>query len=206
MKKNTSNKNYTMICSVFVVSLVIIASSISYAFLKLEVEGETTQTIIETGTYDIETSLDTASAFSATNMMLIDESEIEAKSKSMEFTVKSKNANANAGKFDVYLKDIAISNGMIDSNFKWQLLMDGNIIATGDFDNIDTNGVKSTSKTDTENIKYYDSFNLKSAISFNGYNQSTLKLRVYLLNDNTVNQNNLMNGTFECRVGIEAYI
>lgn len=208
MKKQISNKKYMIICSVFVVSLVIIAMSVSFAYLKLDISGaeNATETKIETGTFDIKTSLTNTSAIIATNMMLISETEIEEKSKSISFTAQSSATANTPGKFNVYLKNISISKGLIDANFKWQLLMDSEIIGSGSFSDIETNGVASATNTNTETTNYYDMYYLKEAIDFNGFNESILELRVYLLNDSTVNQNNLMNGTFECIVGIEGYI
>jgi len=204
--KNTKRNKYMIMCIVFVVALITIAVSISFAYIKLNVTGDTTETKIETGTYDIETSLSSVTAFNATNMVLINEEEIEEKAESISFTVKPKNTNSKAGKFNVYLKDISISNGLIDSSFKWQILMDGKVIDSGDFSTIESKGIKSTTVNDTETMKYYDSFDLKSNIEFNGFNESSIEIRVYLLNDSTINQNNLMNGTFQGKVGIEAYI
>lgn len=207
MKKQISNKKYIIICCVFVVSLMIIAMSISFAYLKLDVSGveNATETKIETGTFDIKTSLTNVNAINATNIMLINEDEIEAKANSISFTVQAASTTNKAGKFNIYLKDIVISKGMIDSNFKWQLLMDGKIIGDGNFANIENDGIASSTNTNTDTINYYDTFYLKEDIEFNGFNESTLELRVYLLNDSSVNQNNLLNGTFEAKIGIEGY-
>lgn len=207
MKKQISNKKYIIICCVFVVSLMIIAMSISFAYLKLDVSGveNATETKIETGTFDIKTSLTNVNAINATNIMLINEDEIEAKANSISFTVQAASTTNKAGKFNIYLKDIVISKGMIDSNFKWQLLMDGKIIGDGNFANIENDGIVSSTNTNTDTINYYDTFYLKEDIEFNGFNESSLELRVYLLNDSSVNQNNLLNGTFEAKIGIEGY-
>lgn len=207
MKKKLSNKKYFIICCVFVVSLAIIAMSISFAYIKLEISGieNVTETKIETGTYDIKTSLTSASAFNVTNMMLINESEIETKANSISFTAQAASTTNKPGKFNIYLKDVVISKGLIDVNFKWQLLMDDKIVGNGSFNDIEVNGVASTTTANTDTVNYYDMFYLKEAIDFNYFNESTLELRVYLLNDSTLNQNNLLNGTFECKVGIEGY-
>ena len=204
--KNTKSNKYIIMCIVFVVALITLAFSVSFAYIKLEITGETTETKIETSTYDIETTLSSATAFNVSDIMLINEDEIDIKSESVSFKVKAKDSNSKEGKFSIYFKDVAISNGLIDSNFKWQILMDGEILDSGDFSAIEKNGIKSTTISDTESIKYYDSFNLKSNIEFNGFDESTIEIRIYLLNDSTINQNNLINGTFEGKIGIEAYV
>lgn len=205
MKKEHSKSLYVVICLIFVISLIVIAFSISYAIAKPDVFGNPTETIINTSTFDIETSLDSLNNFSASNMSLLNTSEIEENAPKIEFTVKSKSATDNAGKFNIYIKDISISNGLIDSNFKWDLIMDGNVIKSGNFSDIETKGVISTTIENLENVKHFDSYYLATGISFNNFQQSSLVLRVYLLNDSTLNQNNLMNGNFECKVAVEAY-
>lgn len=204
MKNKIMNK-YTIMCIVFVVALITLAFSISFAYIKLETAGETTETKIKTGTFEIETSLETVNSLNATNMMLINEDEIEEKANSLTFTAKADSSNTSTGEFAIYVKDVTISKGLIDKNFKWQLLQDGKIVGNGSFENIDSDGVASSSKTNTDDINYYDTYYLIKDIPFNGTEESSLELRIYLLNDSAVNQSNLMNGTFECRVGIEGY-
>jgi hypothetical protein len=76
--------------------------------------------------------------------------------------------------------------------------MDDKIIANGSFGDI------STTNTSNSDTNYYDTYYLKKGIDFNGFNTSNLKLRIYLLNS-SLDQSNLLNGTFECKVAIEAY-
>lgn len=205
MKKEHSKKVYIGICIVFVVALVTLATSISFAYYKANVKEENkTQTTVKTGTFDIETSLSTTSAIHANDMNLINPEEIETQAKSIRFTAKSKSNTSNPGKFNIYLKDIAISNNLIHNDFKWQLLMDNEVIASGDFADLIVNGKSSTTKTNTDSVKYFDTYYLKTATNFNGFNQSNLEVRVYLLNSSE-NQNSLMNGTFSGKVAIEAY-
>ncbi len=202
--KGTNTKNY-ILAILLVLSIVALVASFTYAFFLTDTPGEVTQTKIESGTFDIATSLTNLSGINATNMTLLEESEITEKSNKINFTVQSKSSTNNAGRFNIYLKDITISTGMINSSFKYQILMDGNIIQNGDFSRLNTLGIISTSKTSTDAIKYYDNLVLASAIDFDDFNESEIEIRVYLLNDNTVNQNDLMNGNFSCKVGVEAY-
>ena len=181
MKKEHSKNAYAFMCTAFVVSIIIIAVSFSYAFLVPKVYGENTQTTIEAGIFDIETSLDNSSAIIAQNMIILNEDEVESKAEKIDFTVKSTATTDNAGKFNVYLKDIAISNGLIDSNFKWDLIMDGEVIKSGSFSNIETIGISSTSKEDTDTAKYFDTYYLATGINFNNFEASNMSIRIYLL-------------------------
>lgn len=205
MKNIHSNKRYVIMCIVFVGALIVAIFSFSYAYMQTNIYGDLTETTIKTGTFDIKTTLTNTSGINATNMMLINEKEIEEKAKNITFTVQAASTTNNPGKFNIFLKDIVISKGLININFKWQLLMDDKIIGNGSFDDIEVNGMQSTNNTNTETVNYYDTYYLKEAISFDNFNESTLELRIYLLNDDSVNQKELLNGIFKCKVGIEGY-
>lgn len=198
MKNKKSNSKYLIMCLIFVVAIIVIGVSLSYAFTVADITGDFTETTIQAGTFDIETSLTNMDALNASNMLLINEDEIETEAETLEFTVASKSTSDNAGKFNVYLKNIKISNNLISNDFKWQLLMDDKIIANGSFGDI------STTNTSDSDTNYYDTYYLKKGIDFNGFNTSNLELRIYLLNS-SLDQSNLLNGTFECKVAIEAY-
>ncbi|MBO5096536.1 MAG: hypothetical protein J6B98_06645 [Bacilli bacterium] len=205
MKNKSSLNKYVIMCVVFVISIIAIAFSISFAYMESDILGELTETKVNTGTFDIKTSLTNTTAINTKNMMLISEDEIEDKSNKISFTVQAASTTGKAGEFNVYLKDVIIDKGLIDPNFKWQLLMDDEIIGEGDFSNIDTDGIKSETNTNTDTTNYYDMFYLKKAISFKEFNESTLEIRVYTLNDSTVNQNNLLYKTMQAKIGVEAY-
>ena len=206
MKRKFNGLGYTALIVIFAVALIVSAFNVSFSYYVAKVEGTPTKTNVKAATFDFETSLTNLSGLKATNLDLINENEIEAKSTKLNFTVQSKAITKSVGKFNIYLKDIAISKNLITdgtTDFKWQVLMDNEIIATGNFSDLKTKGTASETP-DTDTTSYYSRYYLKEGINFKGLNQSTISVRVYLLNT-TGNQNYLMNGTFECKVGVEAY-
>mgnify|MGYP004508880323 FL=1 len=204
MKEETKiSKNYVIICAIFVVALLILGISLTYAFFETNISNDFTETKFTTGTFSMDTNLTDASVINASNMTLLNTNEVESKSEKINFTAQAKNNN-NA-KFNIYLKNITISSNMIDSSFKWQLLADNKVISSGDFSDITKNGKLSTSKTSTDLVKYYDTYYLKKAGNFNGNNEMNFEIRLYLLNS-SVDQSSLIDGTFSSSAAIEGYL
>lgn len=197
------SKKYMVICIVFVCALLILGISLTYAFFEADLSSNFTETKVTTGTFDISTNLNDTSVINASNMNLLTESEIATKAEKITFTAQAKN-NKNA-KYNIYLKNIKISSNMINSSFKWQLLADNKVISSGDFSDMTKNGKLSSSKTSTDSIKYYDSYYLKQAGSFNGNSEMNFEIRLYLLNS-SVDQSSLLGGTFEASAAIEGYL
>lgn len=203
MEKQKYSKNYTVICIIFVVALIILGISLTYSFTIADLQGNFTETKIQSGTFKMDTDLPDSNVITANNMVLINEDEIDAKSEKINFTAQVK--NESTGFYNIYLKNITISNNMIDSSFKWQLLADDVVVSSGDFSDIITNGKLSTTKTSTETIKYYDTYYLKQAGEFNGASVTNFEIRLYLLNS-SLDQSSLIDGTFEASVAITGYL
>ena len=198
-EKKDSNLRIVAACFLVAIVILIVGFGVAFSYFQFEYDKDTqTESTISSQKYNVETSLTSASAVDATNLQLIDASEAGTQAPSLNFTVKGN------GKFNVYLKDIAISSNMINSAFKWEVVMDGSIIASGDFSDIITNGVVDNTKTSTEQMKYFSRYDLKNNISFNGNNTSNMTVRVYLLNDPVNDQSSLLGGTFENKVAIES--
>lgn len=203
-----NNLKYIVMCGVFIVSLIVLAMSASYAFTKASVTNvNNTQTTLKSTTYNITTSLTTASGISVYDLPLIEESEIPTKSASLDFDVVSNN-NHNSGKLDIYLTDISISKKLIDTygSFRWQLLDGSTVISSGSFNDIETNGVSSTTQTDTDTTLYFEKYYLKRELTIGQTQTKNFTFRVYLLNDPNGNQIELTNQPFECKVTVEAYM
>lgn len=203
MEKQKYSKSYTVICIIFVVALIILGISLTYSFTIADLQGNFTETKIQSGTFKMDTDLPDSNVITANNMVLINEDEIDAKSEKINFTAQVK--SESTGFYNIYLKNITISNNMIDSSFKWQLLADDVVVSSGDFSDITTNGKLSTTKTSTENIKYYDTYYLKQAGEFNGTSVTNFEIRLYLLNS-SLDQSSLIDGTFEASVAITGYL
>ncbi|MBE6161810.1 MAG: hypothetical protein E7158_06300 [Firmicutes bacterium] len=185
--------------------LVTLIGAATYAYFELESEATNkTETKVQTSTFDIETSLTNLDGINAKDIPLINEEEIDTKAVTLDFDVKSLARTKLPGKFNIYLKDVEITNNFISEYFKWQLVMDGNVIGSGDFSDINTKGTPDSNKTNTNSKSYFSNYYIKQGINFNGFNKSNLSLKIYLLNAE-VNQNSLLNGNLKAKVAVEAY-
>ena len=109
------------------------------------------------------------------------------------FTITlDKNLSTYQTAIEISLKDIAMSNELKTSNYKYELLQDGNIVASGDFSNI---GTSST-------------LNLQPLTVFTPATYpTTYNYELYIwLSDDGSNQNNLMNKVFTAKIAINSAI
>lgn len=199
-----SNIKYIVASALVMVFILLVGAGVSYAFFELEDNNIYYESSGETTTFDIESNLSEKDGIKVDNIPLIDESEINEKAITIDFNIKSIAKTKSPGKFNIYMKDVAISKGLKDSSFKWQIEMDGNIIETGDFSNIDLKGTLDTTKLEDDK-NYYRTYYLANNINLNGYQRSNIKVRIYLLNDSEKEQNNLLDGSFEGKLAIEAF-
>ena len=94
MKEETKiSKNYVIICAIFVVALLILGISLTYAFFETDISNDFTETKFTTGTFSMDTNLTDASVINATNMTLLNTNEVESKSEKINFTAQAKNNN-----------------------------------------------------------------------------------------------------------------
>ena len=93
------SKKYIIICIVFVVALLILGISLTYAYFQFDISSNFTETKFTTGTFSMDTNLTDASVINATNMTLLNTDEVESKSEKINFTAQAKN-NTNA-KFNI---------------------------------------------------------------------------------------------------------
>lgn len=205
MKKiSGSSIKYVVMCIVFIVALIVIAMSASFAYYKAQKDGTATQTKLRSNELNITSNLNEQAGITINDLQLIHEEEIPTTSATINFTVTTAN---NAGELEVYLKDISIATGLIDTygSLRWQLLDGTTVIANGSFNDIETNGVPSTSQTNTATTLYFDKYNLKTGISIPASTTKSFTIRIYLLDDPNNNQIGLTNLTFSCKAGVVGY-
>ena len=185
-------KNITKVL-VLVVSLIVIGISGTYAYYTLAMTGEATKTTAKSGVFKIISSLDTANAVNNTKLKLIEPTEKEVKAEKVTFTVTSKDESTIDGQYFIYLKNITLSKNLYSKYLKWELLQNGEIKDSGTFED--------AVRTDTvANIKLN-----KEALQITKKTTDTLIFRMWLENDENVNQISLTEGSFAGRLFLEAF-
>lgn len=196
-----SNKKTIALSILAVASIIAIASTATYAYFKIPVHGEFSDTSVQTSKFSVETNVNTVPGLNE-KLTIIDESDISTKASTIDFTVKSTSTNDSNGEFAVYLKDLEISKNLISQYLKWDILVDGIKVQSGGFDTLSTKGVL-ISQTETNNT--YSTFYLGTGINLADDQVKNVTVRIYLLNDPTVNQISLIDGYLSCKAGVEIY-
>ena len=132
----------------------------------------------------------------------IKENEIEEYGAVANFTVKGaeNNVTDNNIVYDITLTDIDIMDGLLDENFKFQLLKNDVIIGEGNFSSLQV-------EKKGEKYKYYQRVILnENVLNLPKYTDTadSFQLRIYIL-DNGSDQSSLMGQRFRAKVEIATY-
>ena len=168
------------------------------------------------GTYAVKTAYDSINASVSTGnigvvfvgdssvttgeMAPISSSEVSTKALKTTFTVKGASANPSNVYYDVTLKNIDIGIGLLDQNFKFELIKNGTTISEGNFKDLEVEKVDGT-------LKYYQRAILTSTpqkLPSNSSTPDSYELRIYIL-DNGENQAHMMEQDFEADLEISLY-
>ena len=133
-------------------------------------------------------------------MAPISSSEVSTKALKTTFTVKGASANPSNVYYDVTLKNIDIGMGLLDQNFKFELIKNGTTISEGNFKDLEVEKVDGT-------LKYYQRAILTSTpqkLPSNSSTPDSYELRIYIL-DSGENQAHMMEQDFEADLEISLY-
>lgn len=142
------------------------------------------------------------SAVSSDDLLPVTASEIATYAVKSNFTVKGAESNPTDIQiyYDVTLKNINIGEGLLDSNFRFQLLKNGSVISEGNFKNLQ---VEKTSGT----LKYYQRAILTETPQLLPSYSSTAdsyEVRFYVL-ETGMSQEHMMNQSFSADLEISLY-
>ena len=142
------------------------------------------------------------SAVSSDDLLPVTASEIATYAVKSNFTVKGAQSNPTDIQiyYDVTLKNINIGEGLLDSNFRFQLLKNGSVISEGNFKNLQ---VEKTGET----LKYYQRAILTETPQLLPSYSSTAdsyEVRFYVL-ETGMSQEHMMNQSFSADLEISLY-
>lgn len=181
-------KKLVTIFSLTVLVITIIMIGASYAWY---VANNKTKIVIESlGEEAMKISFEETDIISLDNAVPINDSISDLGASFNNFNINLGKMNINTS-LSIKIIDIAIANELKISNFKYQLLKDSVVMATGDFSSIGS---------DVEKIIYTQ--NILSGTE-NTTNSWTLKI---WLSDDENNQNNLMNKSFSGKIQASIYV
>lgn len=141
--QENNEKKYIILSILFVLALLLIGISATYAFFTRRVEApkEKTQSNVLTGVLDID--FQTNKYIHNTSTKLINDTEIFTKADKSEFVIKrSENTTVDNVAYNLYLDIIKLDNELKNEHVKWALYKelnpnaDSTPISSGNFANI----------------------------------------------------------------------
>ncbi len=204
MKKNHSIKTYTVIAVLFVVSLVVLAVSVSYSFFNIRVSGEVQKKTPDgAGDFLVTSTLNDSDIINAAELALIDGTNYLTEAESVSFSVtNSVDSDVNA-KYTIDIDEMSLSKNLASKYFKWVIIVNGEEKARGDFAD-ETIAPEGTSDTTlVENLTKH-LITEENALSLNIGATDNLVFYMWLENDEAVDQLYLTNGTFKGKLSMSA--
>lgn len=194
---NEKKDNSNLLRSILVVCLVLLLGvSLTYAYFvrKVESNGSDTKTEVISGMIDVD--FETTEYINNSDTWLINDSEVISKGDKNVFSVKrGANSTVDDVFYNIYMTNISITNNLKSSYFKWRLYnvenptIDTAAVAEGNFSSIGNN---TKIQLNQAKINLPDGINHKYV------------LYVWISNDNNIIQNEMLEGTFEAKILIEA--
>ena len=183
--------NATVFVYVAVILLIVVISvSGSYAWFSANVNNDTVyETVITAG--DLKLGFENSQYFTVNDMVIIDSSEVETLAPKSEFDVK--NTGSVDASYDLYF-NATLTNNLIHNDFKWELLIDGVSVNSGNFGTITPGSVSPTSAS-------FKITNTPITLSANQVNSCVFRV---WLQDANYNQITLTEGTMQGNVSISA--
>lgn len=210
MENNTQKretKKYLVMVVVFVLSIVVIGVSASYAFFSASITGNGEVPSSSTGTLNVTTTLTNTPAINSTELVIIDAAEYKTKGEKIEFSVTNQNTSNVNAKYTIKLVEMSLSKKLFSKYFKWELVInegtegekkfngnfaDAAIAAEGNED--------STLVTNLTKILVPE----EEALKLNVSQTDQIKFYIWLENDVNENQLYLTEGTFNGKLSLDA--
>lgn len=207
MNEKTELKNHLIKIGVLVAAIVLLGVSLTYSYYSANKKGTGNVDETSAGRLDVTSTLTTAPAISNTNLQLIDATNVSSSAEKVEFSVTSANTSTVNGKYFVYLTNLKLSKNLYSKYFKWQLVRKTSSgeseIAKGTF----ASAVRSDEVVPGEAAKVLttaEDITLNSTVLTIAPNsQDNLVFRLWLENDNAINQVSLTEGQFSGKLKIE---
>ena len=169
--------------TLFVVSMVILMLSSSYAWYSFNNASTTFETL--TSNEDIRVIYKSSRFISTVTAVPISSKEIDKLSEKNNFSIDVDNDKVDeALSVSVSLIGIEIDNALKNSNFRYELLFNGSSVGNGNFSGLSS-----------------DKLTIVDDVILNNLGVNNFELRLYLLDDGS-NQNNLMNKTFKAIINV----
>ena len=208
MNEKKEIKNHIIKIGIFVLALVTIGISLTYAYYVANLSGETSIDETNAAIFEVTSSLADTTSITNTKMSLINAEDVKESADKVEFSVTNSINSTVNGQYYIYSIDVHLTKNLYNKYFKWELVRvtqsGENVIDSGNFGTAMRSDPPTPNEADnvlttTTNIPLN-----KIALEIPKGKTDNLIFRLWLENDSTVNQVDLTNGTFQGKLKIEA--
>lgn len=210
-QKMVNDKKLVISASILVVSICIIAFSLTWAYFTIGNSGSEQINNNKTAILNVDSDLKNASAINETEMSLIDQANIEDDAKKVTFDVVNQDTSNVNAKYIVKLVDYSITKNLSSKYFKWKLVVnpgDSEQVFNGNFLQTDIpEGTKLTGNEIDDKVSGLEKelITEDEALTLNVGDSNNLVFYVWLENDDANDQIYLTNGEFRGKLSLEAY-
>lgn len=210
MKENRSSNNGKLrsgiFISVFVVSIIVIGVSVSYAFYTANMTGNATVPNSNAAVMNVITNLEEAGAINAAKLSLIDAADYLTKAQKVEFSVTNETTSNVKAKYIVKLVEMSLSKNLSSKYFKWLLVVNAGTSSEKTFSgNFFDTAIATEGTTDKTVVSDLTKTLItdENALTLNIGATDNIDFYIWLEND-LVDQIYLTNGNFTGKLSIEA--
>lgn len=209
--KVVNNKKLVISASILVISIIIIAFSLTWAYFTVGDSGKEEINGNQAAVLNVDSNLKNASAINETEMALINPENVESEAKKVTFDVTNEDTSNVNAKYIVKLVDYSITKNLSSEYFKWKLVVnpgDSEQVFSGDFLQSDIpEGTTLTGVEENDKVSGLEKelVSEEEALTLNVGESDNLVFYVWLENTQNSNQLYLTNGEFRGKLSLEAY-
>lgn len=122
MQEKNEIKNHIIKIGVFVVAIVVLGISLSYAYFTANGGGQADITDTNAAIFEVTSTLKDSTVIQNNKMALIDASDIKTKAEKVEFSVTNSNNSTVNANYQIHLTNIILSKNLYSEYFKWELV------------------------------------------------------------------------------------
>lgn len=211
MENSSKTKKFlfksTTTAIIFVLSIIIIGVSGSYAYYVANLTGTKTVETSTAAKLNVTTTLSTADTISAAKLAIIDAADYLTKGEKVSFSVTNNSDSNVKAKYTVKLTDMSLTKNLFSKYFKYDLIRDVGTANeqhfTGTFADA-TVTAEGTTDTTAVTGKTKEIITDANAVTLDINTTDTLVFYIWLENDAAVSQNYLTNGSFSAKISMDA--
>ena len=210
-QKMVSSKNLVISASILVVSIIIIAFSLTWAYFTVGNGGKEAINDNQAAILNVDSNLKNASAINETEMALIEPENVDTEAKKVTFDVTNQDTSTVNAKYIVKLIDYSITKNLSSAYFKWKLVVipgEEEQVFSGDFLQPDIpEGTTLTGVEEDDKVSGLEKelVTEDEALTLNVGESDNLVFYVWLENNQSNDQIYLTSGQFRGKLSLEAY-